>query len=213
MNSEDKMIYICDDLNSYSDELYEEHLRSVVPAWRKAAVSSYRSVEHRKQSVLAIALLSLGLRREYNVSSVPEFQFNEYGKPSFAKLPVCFSLSHCARAVVCAVSERNVGIDAERVVPYDARIARRVCNAAELAGLETSAAPDVLFSRYWTTKEAISKFEGLGLGMDFRTITPASYATFCCHHPDKGYTVSVCCGKRGTATAPPPVQYVSPRAL
>ncbi len=99
----------------------------------------------------------------------------EHGKPQAVGLDVAFSLSHSGDLVVCAVSDRPVGVDVERVRPIGMRVARRLFVREEqemlLGGksadelLRHCDDPDTLwqFYRYWTAKEAY--FKRLGVGM------------------------------------------------
>lgn len=169
------MVYIFDRLDQYTDEAYEAHLASL-PIWRREKALQYKKFDDRKRSVLAFVLLQRALREEYGITEIPEFVYNEFGKPSFSNLPIHFSLSHCKDAVACAVSDYNIGIDVESVMPYNPDMARRVCTADELKMLEQSSNKDVEFIKLWTVKEAISKYEGMGLSLQFAEIDVSKYA-------------------------------------
>ena len=169
------MVYIFDRLDQYTDEAYEAHLASL-PAWRREKALKYKKLDDRKRCVLAFALLQRALRDEYGITEVPEFVYNEFGKPSLPNLPIHFSISHCKDAVACAVSDHNIGIDVESIVPYNPDVARRVCTADELKMLEQSSNKDVDFIKLWTVKEAISKYEGMGLSLQFSEIDVSKYA-------------------------------------
>ena len=185
------MIYLYDTLENYSDEQYLKHLNAL-PAWRREKALHYKKLDDRKRSVLAFELLHHSLREEYSINEVPEFVYNEFGKPSFSNLPIRFSLSHCKDAVACAVSDHNIGIDVETIVPYNPDVARRVCTAAELEMLEQSANKDVDFIKLWTVKEAISKYEGMGLSLPFCEIKAKKYAVESRILDDSNCIISVC---------------------
>lgn len=183
------MIYLYDTLENYSDEQYLKHLNAL-PAWREGKALQYKKLDDRKRSVLAFVLLQRALREEYGITEIPEFVYNEFGKPSLPNLPIHFSLSHCKDAVVCAVSDHNIGIDVESIMPYNSDVARRVCTAAELEMLEQSANKDVDFIKLWTIKEAISKYEGMGLALPFKSIKAKKYNVFC--QNNSCYCVGIC---------------------
>ena len=170
------MIYLYDTLENNSDEQYLKNLNAL-PAWRREKALQYKKLDDRKRSVLAFVLLQRALRDEYGITEVPEFVYNEFGKPSLPNLPIHFSLSHCKDAVACAVSDHNIGIDVESIVPYNPDVARRVCTPAELEMLEKSTNKDVDFIKIWTMKEAISKYEGMGLSLAFAKIEKQNYWT------------------------------------
>ncbi|MBQ9080807.1 MAG: 4'-phosphopantetheinyl transferase superfamily protein [Clostridia bacterium] len=185
------MIYLYDTFENYSDEQYLKHLASL-PAWRREKALQYKKLDDRKRSVLAFVLLQRALREEYGMTEVPEFVYNEFGKPSLPNLPLHFSLSHCKDAVACAVSDHNIGIDVESIVPYNPDVARRICTAAELEMLEQSDNKDVDFIKLWTIKEAISKYEGLGLSLQFAGIDAEKYNTHTQICYEKKYCITVC---------------------
>lgn len=185
------MIYLYDTLENYSDEQFSKDLNTI-PLWRKEKALQYKKLNDRKRSVLAFALLQRALREEYGITEVPEFVYNEFGKPSFSNLPVHFNLSHCKDAVACAVCDQNIGIDVESIVPYNPDAARRVCTAAELEILDQSENKDAEFIKLWTVKEAISKFEGKGLSLPFSKIDTTRYLLHTIISNDGNYVLSVC---------------------
>ena len=186
------MIYICYNIADCSDEQYQNYLNST-PQWRREKASQYKMLDDRKRSVLAFALLQHALREEYGITEVPEFVYNEFGKPSLPNLPIHFSLSHCKDAVACAVSDHNIGIDVESIVPYNPDVARRVCTADELKMLRQSSNKNVEFIKLWTTKEAISKYEGMGLSLQFSKIDKSKYNVYTHSFENGTCVLSVCC--------------------
>lgn len=186
------MVYIFDRLDQYTDEAYENHLSSL-PTWRKEKALQYKKLDDRKRSVLAFVLLKHSLREEYGITEVPEFVYNEFGKPSLPDLPIHFSLSHCKDAVACAIFDYNIGIDVESIVPYNPDVARRVYTTAELETLTQSENKDADFIKLWTMKEAISKFDGRGLTMSFNEVNIGNFAMLT--QEASNYILSVCFGK------------------
>lgn len=188
------MVYIIYRLEQYSNEEYQSHLASI-PAWRREKALQYKKNDDRKRSVLAFVLLQRALCEEYGITEVPEFVYNEFGKPSLPNLPIHFSLSHCKDAVACAVSDHNIGIDVESIVPYNPDVARRVCTADELKMLEQSPNKDVEFIKLWTVKEAISKYEGIGLCLPFKEINQTAYMLDTQIQKEGMYAMSICYGR------------------
>ena len=96
---------------------------------------------------------------------LPEIQYTAQGKPYFPGKKFHFSISHTAKHVFCALSDRNIGIDAEemdRVVSES--VAQRFLSEAEQRRL--SAFPDLNqgLLRLWVLKESWAKLTGRGLG-------------------------------------------------
>ena len=168
------MIYLFDRLEQYTDEAYETHL-ALLPHWRREKALQYKKLDDRKRSVLAFVLLQHALREEYGITEVPEFVYNEFGKPLLSNLPIHFSLSHCKDAVVCAVSDQNIGVDVESIVAYNPDVTRRVCTASELEVLRCSLQKDLDYTTLWTKKEAVAKYEGMGLSMELNKMEMSKY--------------------------------------
>ena len=91
----------------------------------------------------------------------------ENGKP-LCSLPLFFNCSHSGEYVVCAVGEKELGVDLEQVRPVHPRL-QRALTAAEKQWL--GALPrekwDEGFLRLWTLKESWIKCRG-GRLMEFR---------------------------------------------
>lgn len=202
------MIYLYENLAEYSDESYLKHLNSL-PAWRREKALQYKKLDDRKRSVLAFVLLQRALREEYGITEIPEFVYNEFGKPSLPNLPIHFSLSHCKDTVACAVSDHNIGIDMESIVPYNPGVARRVCTADELKMLEQSSNKDVGFIKLWTVKEAISKYEGMGLSLPFAEIDTMNYLLYSKVSVNSRYVLSSCYGRRTAHLTLPHIKMLS----
>lgn len=120
------------------------------------------------------------------------------GKPYAPGLPVEFSISHSGNMVVCAVDDRPIGIDIEKIRPVDLSVARHFCTAKELIylfGHETMESEFtttdnmILLKRFfelWTSKEAFGKKSGV---VDMRReILNTSVST----HTIKDYVMAIC---------------------
>lgn len=157
------MVYIQDAPESFTDEMYRRELSKVSDQRRKAAEGFLRA-QDRIRSVLSYRLLQYGLNCEYQIDVAPEFIFNEYGKPFLKDYPqIYFSLSHCEKAIACAISESPIGIDIETLRPFDAELAEYVCSREEFAAISVSPEPEVAFTVLWTKKESLCKMLGTGL--------------------------------------------------
>ncbi len=95
---------------------------------------------------------------------MPPIVCTQYGKPYFVGSALHFSISHTKRTVFCALSSRNIGIDAEQADRnIHLRLAQKILSPAETARF--SAAPDkrLALLKLWVLKEARAKYEGTGL--------------------------------------------------
>ena len=130
------------------------------------------------ERTLARRLLALALEREYGLRKPPETAREPGGKPFFPSRPdICFNLSHSHGAAVCALHNKPVGIDVEKLRPAPRRLAE---------GME-----DEAFFRLWTAKEATVKRSGQGIAALLRPLEPDPL----CRHLEgllEGCAVTVC---------------------
>jgi 4'-phosphopantetheinyl transferase len=94
-------------------------------------------------------------------------RIRDAGKPRLEPpSPLRFNLSHSGDvAVVAVATEREVGVDVERVEQDRdvARLARRMFLGAEQAAVHEADDPVLAYHRYWVAKEAFAKATGKGL--------------------------------------------------
>ena len=160
------MIYLFQELSVFSAHSFNQSLQ-LLPPERRKYVLHFNHLEDQKRSALAWLLLAYGLRKEYEVGTVPGFQKTASGKPFFQgeHMPF-FNLSHSGAFVGCALHNREIGLDIQKItVPRDSLI-RRVCTQEELASLKSSRD----FCRIWAMKESAVKLTGEGIAGNFREI-------------------------------------------
>ena len=86
------------------------------------------------------------------------WQYNEHGKPFIEGGPF-FSISHCKTGIAVAVSDEPIGIDVEHIRTADKSLIERTMNADEQQHIQS----DRDFTRLWTQKEAVVKWQGTGI--------------------------------------------------
>ena len=146
-----------------------------LPDWRRRKAEAFRFEADRRRSVAVWLLLRQMLaERGLDADSLPVSE-NEFGKPAFeASLGIHFNLSHGGERVMAAVSDRPVGCDVERIVPFDEGVARECLTDGELTwvGRQPSGSDrDRAFIRLWVRKEAYVKAVGRGLGIDLKSFS------------------------------------------
>lgn len=164
------MLRILDDIETYSGERLTALIASL-PQWRREVALRHRHEGRRRESALAFRLLQDMLAEGYGITEEPQFVVGEHGKPRLANHDnMHFNISHCPRAVACAVGSQPVGVDIERTGRYTPALARHVMCDDELRALALSDAPDTFFTTLWTRKEALFKLLGSGITDNAKTI-------------------------------------------
>ena len=157
-----------------SEDIWSFDLKAAledVSEQRREQVLKFKHEQGQRLCVLAYQLLKRGLREEYGITENPVFEYNAHGKPSIIGHPeICFNLSHCKEAAVCAISSRPVGVDVESIREYKESLVRYTMNDLEISLIESDPSPDVTFIRLWTMKEATLKLSGRGISNDMKEV-------------------------------------------
>lgn len=96
------------------------------------------------------------------------FSENEYGKPHAVGLDVNFSISHSGDYVVCAVSEKEIGADIEKIREINPAVSKRFASESEANYI--SSHKNGLFE-IWTLKEAYFKCIGTGIDSNIKNVS------------------------------------------
>ncbi len=140
----------------YVTDLTEEQYAAVYDALspsRKAHIDRMKHDDARRRSLAATYVMGVLLARR-GISAPVETDSD--GKPFLKGMDMCISMSHSADAVACAVSDKPVGIDIERIRSVDRKLIDYVCNEREREYADT---PERFFE-VWTAKEASYKCDG-----------------------------------------------------
>lgn len=148
-----------------------------------------RITEHK----IGRRLLSYGLLQEYGI--VADVRQENGKKPYLENFPqIYFNISHTRGLVVCGISSRAIGVDAEYIRDFDVRLMRRVCSAEEIDYVnENTGEAKERFFRLWTVKESYLKYTGEGLSRPMRQITESiPGAAFRRFRFQNKYMISIC---------------------
>lgn len=148
------------------DDITESFLQrciNVIPPERRQKALRYKFDIDRKMSVISYMLLLYALQENYGITN-PQIAYGKYGKPYLAEHPdIYFNISHCPKGCVCAVSDKEIGVDIQDIRPFSWDIARRVCCDNELKLLERADDKALLFTKIWVMKESYVKMTGEGI--------------------------------------------------
>jgi len=158
-----------------------------------------KAEDRKTEHILGRRLLEYGLWEEYGRTY--DVKQMEGGKPYLPKAPhISFNISHTKGIVVCAVSEKEIGIDVEYIREAKKAVIRRICSREEteyifgeadrmesiksengkLGNMESgnikleNTNPKEIhmrFTRIWTLKESYIKAIGKGLSFSLKEIS------------------------------------------
>ena len=159
------------DIRDMTDAEYGKYYAMADEA-RREKTDGCRVREDRLRSIAGDHLARLSVSGHCGVP-MEEIRFgrNSDGKPYALGLAVEFSISHSGNFVVCAVSDRPVGIDVQFMRPVRSALTRKVCTPGELGylreapgfGEEMTGEALVRFYQIWCSKEARFKWLGTGI--------------------------------------------------
>jgi 4'-phosphopantetheinyl transferase len=132
---------------------------------RREKIDFYRFDKDKKLSAGAYLLLRKLLLEE-NITN-PIFKTEKYGKAYISNYEnIHFNLSHSCKMVLCAISDREVGVDVEYIDPeIDLNISKHYFYNSEYESIMKSDNPSDEFFRYWVLKESYMKYTGLGMNL------------------------------------------------
>ncbi len=156
-----------------------------LPAQRIEKALSYKQEKDKTASVLAFLLLRFALFQEYNTLTIPQLDTDENGKPFDVNNVYHFNLSHCDKAVACALHRSPVGVDVQDFRSVKSNVIRKVCSPEELLLLQQADRPEQLFAAFWASKEAFGKCMGQGIGYDLKSTCFCKQEAFPCVYKDE----------------------------
>lgn len=132
---------------------------------RKAKVDRLRKRPAKRLSIAAGELVRKAISKEFNIDAKDiRFRTGKNGKPYVENVEVEFSISHSGDIAVCAISDKPVGIDIERIKDVNINAAKRLFTADEQNYVfEKWGFAKQRFFEVWTRKEAYVKMLGKGI--------------------------------------------------
>lgn len=179
------IISICN-ITELSDNALSEWF-SQMSTERKEAVKKLKTPHKQKQKIAADYICRKAISEFCKIAPQKiEFNVSEYGKPFAKDLNVNFSISHSGDYAICAVSDKKIGIDIEKIREINPKSASKfACKNEE----EYIFAHENGFFEIWTLKEAYFKCIGTGLGADIKNVN-FSISENGVHCSEKGFECS-----------------------
>lgn len=138
----------------------------------KRSVAAQRvAIKNKNASLEKIAsevLLAYSLKQTLPLS----YKLQKNGKPYIPTLPF-FNISHSFPFVACAVSNKEVGVDVEKVSRMKTTLSRQILSDTEYKNSETVSGAKLLqlLCEKWVRKEAYLKMLGIGLKRSMTDLT------------------------------------------
>ena len=147
-------------ISTYCNEKYINSQINHVTKNRRDRIQSFLRIEDKTRCLVA----GLLLRHICGVTNDNQLSYGKYGKPYLKNNKIFFSLSHSGEYVVLGISDCEIGIDIEKICPYDNSISNRFFTKEENDWLKKQG-NDKAFYKLWTAKESVMKLTGEGLNL------------------------------------------------
>ncbi len=148
-------------------------LESLLPkiSEKRRAAAERVAIRNKNASLEKIAsevLLAYSLKQALPLS----YKLQKNGKPYIPTLPF-FNISHSFPFVACAVSNKEVGVDIEKVSRMKTTLSRQILSDTEYKNSETVSGAKLLtlLCEKWVRKEAYLKMLGTGLRRSMTDLT------------------------------------------
>lgn len=176
----------------------EEELLKLLPKISKERISKIEKLYNAQARLLSIAsevILAFSLSESLPIT----YKTDKNGKPFIPTLPF-FNITHSGILVGCAVSNKQVGLDIEKISRMKMDIARKILSPEEYSATQyiSGARLQALLCEKWVRKESYLKMTGEGLrrsmtSLNFSGDTLEGTAVFCRTFPIcDGYLLSFC---------------------
>lgn len=152
---------IFDDMNQCSEQEVAR-LLDIASKQRQEQALAYKHLFGQYCCLKSYEILLKLLSSASYTLHTPSFLYNEYGAPCLEKGPF-FSISHCRTGIAVAISDKSIGIDIEHIRQAKPELVTRTMNDIEQQEIWASTNPNVVFTKFWTQKEALLKMQGTGI--------------------------------------------------
>lgn len=160
-------IYSCN-ISDISSSEFTEWFENMSDS-RKESVKKLLIPQKQKSKIAADNLCRNAISDYCGISAKKiEFGTEKNGKPFAKGLDIHFNISHSGDLVVCAVSDKEIGIDIEKIRSINPRVFEKFADKKEVEYINSH--KNGLFE-IWTLKEAYFKCIGTGLGADIKNVS------------------------------------------
>lgn len=154
-----------------------EQLKSLEPIIskdRQERAYKYKFDTDKIRCIIGECIVRYALLKRYDLDNDKIiFRYSAYGKPYLPYASgIYFNISHAGKWVVCAVSNRLVGIDIEQIKCDHLEIAKSFFTTYEygrICSIRTEFEKYCEFYKLWTLKESYIKAIGVGLSKALNT--------------------------------------------
>ncbi|MBO5885028.1 MAG: 4'-phosphopantetheinyl transferase superfamily protein [Clostridia bacterium] len=178
------MIVYFDEFEKVSDNTYT-FLYNLLPDSRKQKIKQKSIKKDQKIAIIEYFLVKKLLK----LKKCPDFEYTKFGKPYIKNKH--FSISHSDSFLVVATAKKELGVDVQKLIEYNDKLAKYVCNDKEYKKISTAKNKSLEFTKLWTKKESYIKLLGKTVFCDLKNLLNNNNCKFKFDYV-KNYVICVC---------------------
>ena len=160
-------VFVCP-IESMEEKLFHQLLRCL-PKERQHRILRFHHDDDRLRCMIGGLLVQMQLAKQLQCEPTElNYHVNKFGKYELTNHNLHFNLSHAGQYVICAISDRLVGVDIEEKQSRDFSSFQSVWTEREKDFFQVDKMED--FYYLWTAKESYVKWLGTGLATDLKTV-------------------------------------------
>jgi len=150
----------------------DENSIDLLSSFRKEKAKQYVFDKDKKSCVAGGIALNNALK-EYNLEEKNvEYYLTKNGKPYIKnRNDIYFNISHSNKIAICAISNKEVGCDIEKITKCNEKVMSKCFSQKEIEYINNSNNKDESFTRIWVYKESFFKAIGIGLNDKMKECT------------------------------------------
>lgn len=162
----------------------------ILSSVRQEKISNYKQEQAILLSIAAEVALNKAVREVYPDTVLPlSYYYDDKGKPYFSDIDLHFSLSHSGNFAVCAVSDKEIGVDIEKIRDVNPGVADRYFTVEECEYILSAENMKKAFFEIWTKTESRVKLTGKGIAGRCDIDGEFKYEL---SEPQDGYIMCIC---------------------
>ena len=141
-----------------------KHFYEKIPKLKKDKIAKYKNYETKARSIIGEMILKELLSKRNISYRDLDYYVNNYGKPYLKNMDLFFNISHSFDYVIAAISDKEIGIDVEKIRKTPITIMNQFATKKEKEYILSSNnnIEERIFKIY-TLKEAYFKMLGINL--------------------------------------------------
>lgn len=131
------------------------------------------------------------VKKYLNFEGIKEFSYTANGKPYINNYKD-FNISYDDGCLVVAFANNQVGVDVQKNIEYDEKLANYIANESELSKIQKAKNKSIELTKLWVKKESYIKCIGGGLNIELKNILKETKKFHFKEQTYRNYQICIC---------------------